>query len=110
MYTIPVVHGTIGQLYVYKLFYRQLPLWLFCNALLNTVSAFRLPSVEDSIECATCALQLGINMASPGKVLWCASYYVGQLTQLIHWIGSGSVSDVNESIVLWYSSVCSGHS
>ena len=57
---LPVVHGTTVQLYVYKLFYRQLPLWLFCNALLNTVSAFRLPSVEDSIECATCALQLGI--------------------------------------------------
>ncbi|XP_065884685.1 clathrin heavy chain linker domain-containing protein 1-like [Dysidea avara] len=50
------------------------PLWLYCNALLNTVSAFRLPSVEDSIECALCALQQG------------------QLTQLIYWISGGNLT------------------
>ena len=73
--------------------YRQQPLWLYCNALLNTVSAFRLPSTEDSIECATCALQQGTRTMATIQTCIAHFIYVGQLTQLIHWIGNGNVSD-----------------
>ena len=57
------------------------------------MSAFRLPSAEDSIECATCALQQGTYKECDNHVKLYCTLHIGQLTQLIHWIGNGSVSN-----------------